>query len=95
MRALVEEGKPAVVAIDMSGVFDLEYTALKMLVEAEKHLRASGTRVWLVALPPEVLGMVRRSPLGRTLGRERMHFNLEMAVANYLEREGAGAPAGA
>jgi high affinity sulfate transporter 1 len=95
MRALVEESKPSVVAIDMSGVFDLEYTALKMLVEAEKHLRASGTRVWLVALPPEVLGMVRRSPLGRTLGRERMHFNLEMAVANYLEREGAGAPAGA
>jgi hypothetical protein len=27
--------------------------------------------------------MVQRSPLGRTLGRERMFFNLEQAVAKY------------
>jgi high affinity sulfate transporter 1 len=91
MRALVEEKKPSVVAIDMSGVFDLEYTALKMLAEGEKHMRGNGIRVWLVNLPPEVLGMVRRSPLGRTLGRERMHFNLEMAVASHLENESSGA----
>ena len=28
--------------------------------------------------------MVQRSPLGETLGRERMFFNLEQAVARYL-----------
>jgi hypothetical protein len=28
--------------------------------------------------------MVQRSPLGRTLGRERMHFNLEIALEKYL-----------
>ena len=33
--------------------------------------------------------MVQRSPLGETLGRERMHFNLEMAVAKYLADPGA------
>ena len=27
--------------------------------------------------------MVQRSPLGQTLGRERMLFNLEQAVAKY------------
>jgi hypothetical protein len=34
-------------------------------------------------LNPGVLDMVRRSPLGETLGRERMFFNLEQAVAKY------------
>lgn len=29
-----------------------------------------------------------RSPLGATLGRERMFFNVEMAVAKYLADRG-------
>jgi len=32
--------------------------------------------------------VVQRSPLGELLGRERMHFNLELAVAKYLESSG-------
>jgi hypothetical protein len=36
--------------------------------------------------------MVQRSSLGRTLGRERMHFNLEIAVAKYLASRPAGGP---
>jgi hypothetical protein len=32
---------------------------------------------------PQVLGTVQRSPLGKTLGRERMFFNLEQAIAKY------------
>jgi hypothetical protein len=31
-----------------------------------------------------VLATVRRSPLGETLGRERMHFTLEVAIDKYL-----------
>ncbi len=38
----------------------------------------------LVGLNPEVLAMVQRSSLGKVLGRERMYFNLETAVANYI-----------
>ena len=87
MRPLIEEAKPRVVALDLSGVFDLEYTALKMLTEGEKRMRERGVTVWLVGLTPEVLAMVQRSPLGRTLGQERMFFNLEQAVAKF--REGA------
>jgi hypothetical protein len=30
-----------------------------------------------------VLSVIQRSSLGKTLGRERMHFNLELAVAKY------------
>ncbi len=83
MRPLIEAATPKVVALDLSGVFDLEYTALKMLTEAEKQMRERGVAVWLVGLTPEVLAMVQRSPLGATLGRERMCFNLEQAIARY------------
>ncbi len=83
MRPLIAEAKPTVVALDLAGVFDLEYTALKMLTEAEKRQRAAGVLLWLVGLTPGVLSMVQRSALGETLGRERMFFNLEQAVVEY------------
>jgi SulP family sulfate permease len=84
MKVLADETKPRVVALDLSGVPDLEYTALKMLIEGEKRERERGVAVWLVGLNPEVLSVVQRSSLGEVLGRERMHFNLELAVARYL-----------
>jgi sulfate permease, SulP family len=84
LRPLVEEAKPKVAVLDLGAVPDLEYTALKMLIEGERRLRELGVSLWLVGLNPEVLAMVQRSPLGGVLGRERMHFNLEVAVAKYL-----------
>jgi sulfate permease, SulP family len=84
IKALADESKPRVVALDLSGVPDLEYTALRMLIDAEKRERERGVSVWLVGLNPEVLSVIQRSSLGNALGRERMHFNLELAVAKYL-----------
>jgi high affinity sulfate transporter 1 len=89
LRPLIEEAKPRVVALHLRGVFDLEYTALKMLTEAEKRQRERGVRLWLVGMNPEVLEVVQRSPLGAALGRDGMHFNLEIAVAKYLDLEAA------
>ncbi|HET7440169.1 MAG TPA: sulfate permease [Terriglobales bacterium] len=80
----VQETKPKIVVLDLSAVFDLEYTALKMLAEAEKKNRELGIRLWLVGMNPEVFSMVQKSSLGETLGRAGMHFNLETAVAKYL-----------
>jgi len=88
IRAATEGAKPKVVAIDLRSVFDLEYTALKMLVEGEKRARDLGVSIWLVGMSPGVLQVVQRSPLGETLGRERMIFNLETAVARYLASSG-------
>jgi high affinity sulfate transporter 1 len=82
-RPLIEAEKPRVVALELKAVFDLEYTALKMLTEAEQRHRENGVELWLVGLTPGVLEMVQQSPLGRTLGRERMFFDLEQAVARY------------
>ena len=88
MKPLIAEGKPKIVALDLSGVPDLEYTALKMLTEAEKRQRENGIRLWLVGLNPEVLRVVQKSELGETLGRERMFFNLEQAVDNFQRVSG-------
>jgi anti-anti-sigma factor len=85
MKPLVDQAKPKVIALDLSGVPDLEYTALKMLAEAQKRQRERGVSLWIVGLNPTVLQMVQRSPLGEILGREAMHFNVETAVAKYSE----------
>jgi anti-anti-sigma factor len=80
----IEAAEPRIVVLDMRAVFDLEYTALKMFVDAEKKARERGMRVWLVGMNPEVLLMIQKSSLGEALGREGMHFNLESAVQKYL-----------
>ncbi|MDH5315681.1 MAG: STAS domain-containing protein, partial [Gemmatimonadota bacterium] len=89
IQPLLEEMQPDTVVLDMRGVFDLEYTALKALTEAEERMRQRGVRVWLVGMAPAVFAMVQRSALGRTLGREGMHFNLEIAVSKYLASRAA------
>ena len=86
ITAHIEKTKPEVVALDFSRVPDLEYTALKMLIEGEEKQRERGLTLWLVGLNPNVLQMVKRSSLGETLGRERMFFNLETAVTHYLSQ---------
>jgi high affinity sulfate transporter 1 len=83
---LIDAAEPKVVAMDFSAVPDIEYSALKMLIEGEERLRERGAVLWLVALNPEVLRMVQRSPLGETLGRERMLFNLQTTVKRYLSQ---------
>jgi SulP family sulfate permease len=93
MMPLVEEQKPKVVVIDCSAIPDFEYTALKMLTDAEKKLRQSGISLWLAALNPEPLQLILKSSLGTTLGRERMYFNVEQAVKAFLAKEAQTTPA--
>ncbi|HET9830706.1 MAG TPA: SulP family inorganic anion transporter [Vicinamibacterales bacterium] len=86
IKPLVDAAKPAVIAVDLSAVFDLEFTALKMLTEAVRRQRERGMSVWLVGLNPAVRSVIERSDLGEMLGREGLHFNVEVAVANYLRQ---------
>jgi high affinity sulfate transporter 1 len=83
LRLLIADAKPRVVVLHLGAVFDVEYTVLKMLAEGEARIREHGVSLWLAGLTPDVLTAVRRSPLGQALGRERMFFNLEQAVAAY------------
>jgi hypothetical protein len=58
-----------------------------MLIEAEERLRKAGMKLWLARLNPTALEVVQRSPLGQRLGRERMFFNVHLAVEAYVARQ--------
>ena len=81
--ALVTQHKPRVLALDMSRVPDIEYSALQALMEGEKRATERGTVVWLVGLNPGVLEVVRHAGLDQRLGRERMLFNARAAIERY------------
>jgi sulfate permease, SulP family len=84
IEPLIREAQPKVVAVDASGVLDMEYTALKMFAHVAKRQSQHGIQLWLIGMNPGVLAIVQRSPLGQMLQHEAMHFNLEIAVARYV-----------
>ena len=90
LRHLLDQHAPTAMALDLSGVPDLEYTALTMLIQGERQMRERGVALHLVGLSPSVLAVVRRSTLGETLGRERMHYNLQRAVRQFLAEPRVG-----
>nr|MBS0020114.1 SulP family inorganic anion transporter [Gammaproteobacteria bacterium] len=94
IRALVAQHQPRVIALDMSRVPDLEYSALQMLIEGEKRWTERGAVIWLVGLNPGVLAMARKAGLAERLGRERMLFNARAAIEHYevLQATAGGPP---
>ena len=64
IQALVAKHKPRVLAIDMSRVPDIEYSALQALIEGEKRTTDRGTIVWLA-------GTQSRRARGRAPHRSR------------------------
>jgi SulP family sulfate permease len=91
VSALVAQYKPRVLALDMSRVPDLEYSALQVLIQREKSTTESGVVCWLVGLNPEVLATVRNTELNERLGRERMLFNARDAIQRYQALQAAEA----
>jgi len=81
--ALVAQHKPRVLALDMSRVNDIEYSALQALMEGEARATGRGAIVWLVGLNPGVLEVVQNSGLADRLGSERLLFNARAAIARY------------
>jgi len=89
--ALIRETRASVVVLDCSALFDIEYTALKMLAQADDSLRRNGISLWLAALNPQARAVVERSQLGQALGRERMFFNVERAVEAWAAKGASAA----
>jgi SulP family sulfate permease len=83
IAALVAQYNPRVLAVDMSRVPDIEYSALQALMEIEKRATERGAVIWLAGLNPSVLEMVRRAGLETRLGRERLLFNARAAIERY------------
>jgi len=92
IAALVSKYQPRVVAIDMSRVPDVEYSALQMLVERDRRAQERGAIVWLVELNPSVLDAVRKVGLDKRLGRDRLLFNTRTAIERYQQHFGQASP---
>lgn len=89
IQALVAEHHPQVLALDMSRIFDIEYSALQMLILGERRATADGVSFWLADLSPSVFSYVRASGFADRLGQERLFFNARAVIhhyqANYLK----------
>jgi SulP family sulfate permease len=91
--ALVAQYQPRVVALDLSRVPDLEYSALQALMEGEQRATERGAVLWLAGLNPGVLEMVRHAGLADRLGPERLLFNARAVIERYKEMRATGRPA--
>ncbi len=85
IRSLIESYQPRVVALDMSRVFDIEYSALQMLIEGERRATESGATFWLADLSPGVMESIKASGFADRLGRERLFFNARAVIRHYQE----------
>lgn len=85
--ALVAQYQPRVLTLDMSRVPDIEYSALQALMEGERRATERGAIVWLAALNPGVLEVVRHAGLDKRLGRERLLFNARAAIERYQTQQ--------
>lgn len=74
---------PRVLVLDLSGVVDIEYSALQMLVEGHQRLSERGVKLWLAGLNPRVLDYLRAAKFPDRLGPNAMHHNAEAAVDAY------------
>jgi MFS superfamily sulfate permease-like transporter len=79
----VQQHQPRVLALDMSRVPDIEYSALQALMEGETRATERGAVVWLAGLNPGVLESVRHAGFDQRLGRERMLFNAREVIERY------------
>ena len=85
---LIHETRPKVIILECSAIPDIEYTALKKLINMERKLERSGIELWLVGLNPVPLQIIRRSVLEKRMGDKRMFFNLNLAVNAFIQRYG-------
>lgn len=85
IRHLTQQHQPRVMVLDLSRVQDIEYSALKILMEREKSATENGALFWLAGLNPGVLEVVRRAGFAERLGRERMLFNANAAIERFQQ----------
>jgi SulP family sulfate permease len=94
IRALREAEPHSVLLLDLRGVFDLEYSALKMLIDGARQQREQGTQLIIAAPNNVVREVLTRSTLGKELGENWLFHSLEAAVhhysANFLPRPATG-----
>jgi len=83
INTLVGLHRPRVLVLDLSRVPDIEYSALRSLIEGDQRLAERGITLWLAGLNPGVLEVVRHAGFDQRLGPQRLLFNAREAIARY------------
>lgn len=89
IRARVAETRPRILILDLSAVFDIEFSALQVLAGDVDRLRDEGVAVWLAGLNPVTEDMLRAYGLIGVVGHDRIFPDPHGAV-EALEAAGAG-----
>jgi anti-anti-sigma factor len=92
VRELVIERQPDVLMLDLSRVFDIEYSALQMLMESERTLAEQGVTLWLAGLNPDVLEYVRASGFSEQLQVSRMFPTARAGISHYQKSDQRTSP---
>jgi len=81
-----------VVVLDLSRVFDVEYSALMMLSEGQRKLAGEGIEVWLAGLNPKVREPMHAAGLLEIAGPDRLFETAEDALQAFLRERSAVEP---
>ncbi len=90
MREFIAEHKPRILLLDLSRVFDIEYSALQVMMAEERRLAKQGLTLWLAGQNPDVLADIRASGFAAQLGTERIFPNARTGIQRYLEANAPG-----
>ncbi|WP_348529264.1 MULTISPECIES: sodium-independent anion transporter [unclassified Rhizobium] len=89
IRELTLQHNPDVLMLDLSRVFDIEYTALQMLVESERNLAEHGVVLWFAGLNPDVLDYVTASGFAGSMEEGRMFSSGQAGISYYQKNRTA------
>lgn len=88
--ALIDEAKPSLVVLDLSSVFDIEYTAIKMIAGAESQLKLRGITLWIVVPNPGVRAVLERSAVADFVGKDWFFPSRGSAIDKFEELRQSG-----
>lgn len=91
INAEVARHAPKVLVLDLSRVFDIEYSALEMLTGLEHRMWIQGVTVWLAGMNPAVKDSLGAGGLIDALGAQRIFPDLRAAIRQV---EAAGTTGG-
>ena len=83
LRELIAQYSPNIVLLDMSRVFDIEYSALQMLQEREKTQANEDFTLWFAGMNPDVREVITRSGLVSQMGEDRLFPNTQEAIKEF------------
>lgn len=86
MRMLVAEHGARVLVLDLSRVFDIEFSALQALDAEVQRYGREGVELWLAGMNPAVEAEARAFGLGARVGEDRIFADAQGAIRHYEAR---------